>query len=652
LFFLIHLSIFINYLILNKMKKITFSLLAAGLISTSAFSQVTSIITAPNTIAGSHTGRVPNGNAAHTTFRSMYNIPTAELAGLGANVVSFGFDFDSPTAVAAGGNITIWLQNSTANTYTQGTAWSTAGFTQVYSGAYTVPLTFNASYDIPITSFPYSGGAINVIIDYVGSTFDPQYGAAHWVQQDAVNAWGAYGASNTLVAPTTLALTGLIPTYRFGYANPNNNDVQVIRVMAPGKLNKGPQVVQAEIRNVSNTGLNAISVGLGVTGVNTTAQLALVPTLAAGATATVSFPSFNSPIQGVQTLSVGVANDQNNANNTATWSQSVTCDVASYEANLPVASYANGIGFAGSNTGFFIQRLTPQATGTIKGMRAVIGNDNDNLTAPVYGALMTAAGAIVATTNTITIAAAHLGAYLKLDFATPQNVTLGTDFYLGLAQTTASTVPIGMAAAPNSTVVIDRMYGVGNLAGGTLTQYSNYYDGIGYFGIEAIMTTTAPVIGVTSTKSVICAGESAVLTATGGATYAWVNPAVNTSTASISPSTNTTYTVTGTDADGCSNKATYTQTVSVCTGLMVNLVNGSEIKVFPNPAVNGKSVISGLNGVNRIDVYNILGQSVMTQVTDTESLSIDLTSQPVGTYLVKITDENNNSKTVKIVSQN
>jgi hypothetical protein len=637
---------------LNKMKKITFSLLAAGLISTSAFSQVNSIITAPSLVVGSHTGRVPNGNAVHTTFRSMYNIPTAQLTGLGANVVSFGFDFDSPVATAASGNITIWLQNSTANTYTQGTSWSTAGFTQVYSGAYTLPLTFNAQYDIPITSFPYSGGAINVIIDYVGATFDPQYGAAHWVAQDQVNAWGAYGASNTVNAPTTLALTGIIPTYRFGYANPNNNDIQVVRVIAPGKLNKGPQVVQAEVKNVSNTTLNAINVGMAVTGVNTTAQFAIVPTLAAGASVVVNFPSFNSPLQGVQTVSVGVGNDQNNNNNTATWSQSVTCDVETYASNLPAASYASGIGFAGSNTGFFVHRITPQATGTVKGMRASIGNDNALLNKTVYGALMTAAGAIVATTNTLTLAAAQLGSYVKLDFATPQNVTLGTDFYLGLAQTTATTSPMGMAAAPNPTVIIDRMYGVGSLAGGAMTQYSNYYDGIGWFGIEAVMSTTAPVIGVTSTKSVICAGESAVLTATGGATYAWVAPAVNTATASISPAITTTYTVMGTDANGCSNKATFTQSVSICTGLMVNMVNGSEVKVFPNPAVSGKSVISGLNGVNSIEVYNIIGQSVMVQVTDKESLTIDLTSQPVGTYLVKITDENNNSKTVKIVNQN
>src|SRR6218665_3012398 len=472
------------------MKKITFSLLAAGLISTSAFSQVTSIITAPSNVVGSLAQRAPNGNPSHTTFRSMYNIPATELTGLGANIVSFGFDYDSPVATAAGGNITIWLQNTVSNVYNLGTTWSTTGFTQVYSGPFNLPLTFNAAVDLAITSFPYSGGALNVLVDYTGSTFDTQYAAFHWVDQDPNNAWGSFAASATVNSPTTLALSGIIPTYRFGYPNPNNNDVAVVRIMAPGKLQKGPQVVQAEIKNASNTTLNAISVGMAVTGVNTTGQLTVIPTLGPGLSTVVSFPSFNSPLQGLQTVSVGVMNDQNNNNNTATWSQSVTCDVLTYAANLPVASYANGIGFVGNTTGYFIQRMTPQATGTIKSMRAVLAQDNDNLNIPLCGALFNAAGAIVAVTNTITSTAAMLGAYVKLDFATPPAVTMGTDFYLGFAQTTASTVPIGMAAA---TTEMDRMYGVGNLAGGTLTQYGAN-SGIGFFGIEAIMTTTPPAI--------------------------------------------------------------------------------------------------------------------------------------------------------------
>lgn len=632
------------------MKKITFTLLAAGLISSSAFSQVNAIISAPNTIVGSTAARAPNGNANHTTFRSMYNIPASALTGLGANVVSFGFDYDSGVGSPASGNMTIWMQNTPNNTYNLGTTWSTAGFTQVYSGIYNLPQTNNVQVDIPITSFPYSGGAINVLIDYVGNTFDPTFSAFYNAYQDPNGvAWGSFAASPNATSPVNTATTAIVPIYRFGYPNPVTNDIEVVRVIAHTKLPKGGQVVEAEIKNKSNTTLNNINLAMGATGVNTAGPLLQsVASLGAGLTTTVSFASFNSPVQGIQTISVGLAGtDQNNANNIATLSQSVTCDRASYNPhNLANSAYANGIGFTQGNLGLFLKRFTPQQTGTVKAAMIAIGSETVNVNKPIYGVLCNAAGAIVATTNTITITNATAGTFQKFEFATPPSVTMGTDYFLGCAQTTGSTFPIGMATQPAS-VIGDRMYSA-PLAGGTPNQILN----IGYFGIEAIYSTANPTVNVVSTKSVICKGETVVLTASGGANYAWVSPVINTATASVSPTITTTYTVNVTDASGCSNKGTFTQTVAICTGLMVNAVNGSEIKVFPNPAVNGKSEISGLNGVNRIVVYNILGQSVMTHTTEAESLTIDLANQPNGTYLVKITDESNNSKTVKIVNQN
>jgi hypothetical protein len=47
----------------------------------------------------------------------------------------------------------------------------------------------------------------------------------------------------------------------------------------------------------------------------------------------------------------------------------------------------------------------------------------------------------------------------------------------------------------------------------------------------------------------------------------------------------------------------------------------------------------------------MLGQSVMTLTSDKEEVSIDLINQPVGNYLVKITNSSNATKTVKIINQ-
>ena len=84
-------------------------------------------------------------------------------------------------------------------------------------------------------------------------------------------------------------------------------------------------------------------------------------------------------------------------------------------------------------------------------------------------------------------------------------------------------------------------------------------------GDSAYVYTTAgsPTVGVTSNLSA-CAAVGTTLTATGAATYTWTpSTALSATTgASViaSPTTNTTYTVRGTDSNGCavSNSVTIT----------------------------------------------------------------------------------------------
>lgn len=66
--------------------------------------------------------------------------------------------------------------------------------------------------------------------------------------------------------------------------------------------------------------------------------------------------------------------------------------------------------------------------------------------------------------------------------------------------------------------------------------------------------TVNAVPAVTVNSSTICAGQSANLTANGASTYAW-NTGATGSAVSVSPASNTSYTVTGTSAAGCSNTA-------------------------------------------------------------------------------------------------
>jgi gliding motility-associated-like protein len=74
-----------------------------------------------------------------------------------------------------------------------------------------------------------------------------------------------------------------------------------------------------------------------------------------------------------------------------------------------------------------------------------------------------------------------------------------------------------------------------------------------------ITVSPLPTISVTGTNS-ICTGDSSLLTASGGISYVW-NTSDITPTITVNPITNTTYTVTGTDANGCINTGQITVTV-------------------------------------------------------------------------------------------
>src|SRR5262249_32549208 len=94
-------------------------------------------------------------------------------------------------------------------------------------------------------------------------------------------------------------------------------------------------------------------------------------------------------------------------------------------------------------------------------------------------------------------------------------------------------------------------------APGATTVYTVTTTSISDCSYTATLTVTLnplPLVGV-SPAVFVCMGSSAVLTATGGDTYSWSPPAGLDATAgpgvNANPAGNTTYIVTGTDANGC-----------------------------------------------------------------------------------------------------
>ena len=174
----------------------------------------------------------------------------------------------------------------------------------------------------------------------------------------------------------------------------------------------------------------------------------------------------------------------------------------------------------------------------------------------------------------------------------------------------------------------------------------------GCSGTASVVITVNPLPNVLATGINICAGQSGVISASGALTYLWgPNSALsanNISTPSASPLTTTTYTVSGTDINGCVNTATALVNVFVlptvtvnpsvfpfCTGQTVALVANGALLYSWSPS-NGLNTINGANVTASLlatTVYIITGTDVNGCFsTATATLTFDPT--PVATFNV------------------
>ncbi len=140
-----------------------------------------------------------------------------------------------------------------------------------------------------------------------------------------------------------------------------------------------------------------------------------------------------------------------------------------------------------------------------------------------------------------------------------------------------------------------------------------------------------PTVTAVLTRSVICRGESTILTANGANTYVWNNTATTQSFV-INPIINTNYTVTGTNLNGCKGTGTVQVKVNTCTGIS-ELSNQNGLKIYPNPN-NGEFTIESQLAIDLI-IINELGQTVKKiQLSSANNLQLKVSDLANGIYFI------------------
>ncbi|MCF8219044.1 MAG: choice-of-anchor J domain-containing protein [Bacteroidales bacterium] len=271
------------------------------------------------------------------------------------------------------------------------------------------------------------------------------------------------------------------------------NDIAVEALYALGKSPEdagSPQSISAIINNIGTDNQSNIDVYLNVTGDNMFQDTMTVSSLNSLASDTITFNSFDPANTGINNINITVADDDNNANNSADYYQEVTTDTYNH---ADTSEIDQGIGFNDSE-GMMVARYHVNGKKSVSAARVnVSGSAAGN---ELYGVLMNANGDILSTGQPVSIMPADTNTYVELPIA-PFNVE-DEDIYIGFAQTlnpASGYFPLNTQVEDPARQ--DAFYYVGGLNGGNLTMSAN----IGRWMLEGVINNPvsddAVITGIT-----------------------------------------------------------------------------------------------------------------------------------------------------------
>ena len=157
---------------------------------------------------------------------------------------------------------------------------------------------------------------------------------------------------------------------------------------------------------------------------------------------------------------------------------------------------------------------------------------------------------------------------------------------------------------------------------------------------------TPPTLTASTSNSLICVGNSAVLSASSSVTSFTWNTGATTMSISVSPAVTSIYTVSVSDASACVASTTVMVTVDACTG--IDEVIGNSILIYPNPN-NGVFTIE-LNETTQVIITNVLGHVLLNSTFEAGMQILDIKNNVNGIYFVQL-NQNGKQRTIKLIKE-
>jgi len=145
-----------------------------------------------------------------------------------------------------------------------------------------------------------------------------------------------------------------------------------------------------------------------------------------------------------------------------------------------------------------------------------------------------------------------------------------------------------------------------------------------------VTVNAAPSITATTSSNSICIGSTATISVSGGTSYSWDNNVGSVTSKAVTPTTSTTYNVTGTDANTCTNTASVTVTVNALPTIIAS--------VSPTAICSGATATLSASGGVSYSWNNGIGSATTKAINPTVTTS----------YIVTGTNANGCSNTASV----
>lgn len=177
---------------------------------------------------------------------------------------------------------------------------------------------------------------------------------------------------------------------------------------------------------------------------------------------------------------------------------------------------------------------------------------------------------------------------------------------------------------------------------GTYTVQGTDTNGCSSTAVANVIVNPIPDVNVNS--AVICTGQSIQLTATGGNNYLW-NTGASAGVVTVSPSSTTSYSVTGTDINGCSDTAVSTVTVNIspvsfagvddtiCSGTSAQLVAAGGVSYLwsPNSSLTNAAISNPVASPTITTTYTVT-VTAANNCTDSDDIIVTVLPSPTASY--------------------